>query len=164
MDEINCEGYELEIVPNKALEENKTGITIKGKEAGYLEAHKILKDFFRTRGQKYHINGIDIRIVDLPKSKLIKIEVKTKMGLSGKVNLNIYDVNGKGGATMMVQKVSGEDFSHVKTFGLKVIKFIIDGIMEGNIDEEDMQNFKLKSDQKQEIKENKKCEICEKNF
>ena len=75
------------MVPTKAPEESKTGITIKGKEVDYMESHRILKDFFRTRGQKYHINGIDLRIVDLPKNKLMKIDVRSKMGLSGKINL-----------------------------------------------------------------------------
>ena len=159
-----CEGFELEMVPNKAADQNKTGITIKGNEPDYLEAHRILKDFFRIRGQKYHINGIDVRIVDLPKNKLIKIKVKAKMGLSGKVNLNIYDVNKLGGATMMVQKVSGEKFDHVKIFGLQVIKFLIDGIIEGSIEEENMEWYKVKSDLKMELKEPKMCEICEKTF
>ena len=110
MDEIETEGYDLEIVPNKASEDNKTGITIKGNDGEYLEAHRILKNFFQTRGQKYQINGTDVRIVDLPKNKLIKVEVKLKGGMSGKVNLNIYDINARGGATIMIQKVSGGKF------------------------------------------------------
>ena len=81
MEELECEGFDLEIVPNKAAEENKTGITIKGNESEYLEAHKILKKYFRIRGQKYIINGIDIRVVDLPKNKLVKVEVKSKASL-----------------------------------------------------------------------------------
>ena len=43
-----CEGFDLEMVPIKAKEENKTGITIKGKDVQYMEAHRILKDYFRT--------------------------------------------------------------------------------------------------------------------
>ena len=104
------EGYDLEIVPNKASDENKTGITIKGSEIEYLEAHRILKNFFRVRGQKFNINGVDLRIVDLPK-KLIKVEVKSKTGLSGKVNLNIYDVNKRGQAvtTSTLRGAAGQD-------------------------------------------------------
>ena len=154
------DGYDLELVPNKESEENKTGITIKGKEDDYMEAHRILKDFFRARGQKYHINGIDIRVVDLPKNKLIKVDVKPKVGLSGKVNLNIYEVNVKGGATMMIQKVSGGGFSHVKLFGIKVIKFLLDGLISGRIEEEQMEMYKIKSEQKLNTKSEIKCETC----
>ena len=112
MDEVT-NGYELEIVPIKAAEENKTGITIKGKDVEYLEAHRILKAFFQTRGQKYLINGTEIRIVDLPKNKLIKVEVKQKGGMSGKVNLNIYEVNTRGGATIMIQNSCHARLQHV---------------------------------------------------
>ena len=141
------------MVPTKAPEESKTGITIKGKEVDYMESHRILKDFFRTRGQKYHINGIDLRIVDLPKNKLMKIDVKSKMGLSGKINLNIYEVNVKGGATMMVQKVSGGNFEYVKNFGIKVLRFLIDGIINGSIEEKSVESFKIKTELKAEVNE-----------
>ena len=166
MEELIPEGYDLEIVPNKASDENKTGITIKGSEIEYLEAHRILKNFFRVRGQKFNINGVDLRIVDLPK-KLIKVEVKSKTGLSGKVNLNIYDVNNRGGATMMIQKVSGEEFVHVKVFGMKVIKFLIDGIIKGNINEESIEKYKVKTVTINEKIGNKnivKCDICGRNL
>ena len=166
IEELMSEGYDLEVVPNKASEENKTGITIKGTEIEYLEAHKILKNFFRIRGQKYCINGVDLRIVDLPK-KLIKVEVKSKIGMSGRINLNIYDVNNRGGATMMIQKVSGEKFVHVKVFGIKVIKFLIDGIIKGNINEESMEKYKVKTvkiDDKIGDKSIVNCDSCGESF
>ena len=53
MDEASI-GYELEMVPNKSAEDKKTGITIKGKDVEYREAHRILKDFFLTRTKIYH--------------------------------------------------------------------------------------------------------------
>ena len=62
----------------------------------------------------------------------------------GKVNLKIYDVNSKGGATMMVQKVSGEDFAHVNTLGMDIIKHLIDGVIEGKIEKKDIENHKRK--------------------
>ena len=170
MDEISTDGYELEIVPIKAVEENKTGITIKGKDSEYIEAHRILKQYFQTRGQKYHINGSDIRIVDLPKNKLIKIEVKHKGGMSGKVNLNIYEVNARGGATIMVQKVSGGGFEHVKIFGLKVIKHLIDGLISGSMDEDSIEKYKIKTEkialkeERNPIDQKIKCEKCDKIF
>ena len=169
MDEASI-GYELEMVPNKSAEDKKTGITIKGKDVEYLEAHRILKDFFLTRGQKYIINGTEIRIVDLPKNKLIKVEVKNKGGMSGKVNLNIYEVNTRGGATIMIQKVSGGGFEHVKIFGLKVIKFLIDGLINGNIQEENIHNYKIKTEKtgKKEdrnfIEQKVNCGECERKF
>ena len=160
MDEISTDGYELEIVPIKASEENKTGITIKGKDVEYLEAHRVLKGFFQTRGQKYNINNTEIRIADLPKNKLIKVEVKHKGGMSGKVNLNIYEVNTRGGATIMIQKVSGGGFEHVKIFGLKVIKFLIDGLIDGSIEENDIEKYKIKEEKAGKIEIDLKINCC----
>ena len=113
-EDINSDGYDLEIVPVKALKENKTGITLKGKDGAYLEAHRILKDMTQTKGNRYIINGIEIGVLDTPKNKPINIDIKPKMGLTGKANLKIYEMNGKGGATIFISRVSGGNFSHVK--------------------------------------------------
>ena len=91
----------------------------------------------------------------------------------GKVNLKIYDVNSKGGATMMVQKVSGEDFAHVNTLGMDIIKHLIDGVIEGKIEKKDIENYKRKRSEKinrirsvNRSTENKKhlCDYCDKTF
>ena len=73
--------------------------------------------------------------------------------MSGKVNLNIYEVNNRGGATMMIQKVSGGTFDHVKIFGVKVMKFLIDGIIKGIIEEDSMEKFKIKMEETVVVKE-----------
>ena len=133
MDSIKGEGYELEFVPVKAGPDNKSGITFKGSGAGYLKAHSIIKLMTEKTGEIMVTNGMEIVVIDTPKNKPIKIEIRKKNGVSGKVNLKIYDVNGKGGATMMVQKVSGGNFAYVRTLGLDILKCLIDGVIAGKI-------------------------------
>ena len=60
MDEIICEGYDLELVPKTAIQENKTGVTIRGSESRYLEAHRMLKDMLSKKGDRFVINGVEI--------------------------------------------------------------------------------------------------------
>ena len=175
MDTIRCEVYEVEFVPVKAVPENKSGITFKGNGAGYLEAHRMIQSIARKTGEILIKNGIEMCVIDTPKNKPTKIEIKRKNGVIGKVNLKVYDVNGKGGATMMVQKVSGQDFAHVKTLGIDILKTLIDGVIEGKIQEKDIENLKRKRSQKMcrgssvnvnRSTEYKKypCEYCEKGF
>ena len=167
MEDFVCEGYELEIVPTKASIENKTGITIKGNDHEYIEANRMLKDLFQKKGEKFLINGISISINDVPKNKPINVEVKSKLGLSGRVNLKIYELNKKGGATIMIQKVSGGDFAHVKTLAIKVIKFLLDGIIDGSIEGDSFDKYRkkvVKADNKPSQEKNNKCQICDKLF
>ena len=133
MDDLDCEGYTLEMTPINASLENKTGITFKGDDGQYLDAHKMLKTMTQKKGEKWSINGIEISILDVPKNKTIKVEIKPKIGLSGKANLKIYEVNKSGGATIMVTKPSKGEFMYTKVLGLKVIKYLFDGMISGNI-------------------------------
>ena len=71
MDEIQCDGYDLELVPQTAKDDKKTGVTIKGSDSGYLEAHKLLKEMTKKKGDRFLINGIEIKISDTPKNKPI---------------------------------------------------------------------------------------------
>ena len=89
MEEYDCEGYELELVPKTAPSEEQTGITFKGKDKEYLEAQKMLKDFMKNKGEIFLINGIEIIISDSPKNRPMIIGVKPKDGISGKANLKI---------------------------------------------------------------------------
>ena len=95
------------------------------------------------------------------------IGVKPKDGISGKANLKFFEVNNRGGATIMTQRAKGGDNTTVKTLGIKVIKYLVDGIIDGTINEEEIQKFKIKN---QSVTENrfsvswKKCQICEKGF
>ena len=68
----------------------------------------------------------------------------------------------------MTQRAKGGDNTTVKTLGIKVIKYLVDGMIDGKIKEEDIQKFRIKN---QTVTENrissvswKKCQICEKGF
>ena len=145
MDDLTCDGYDLEMVPKKASLENKTGMTFKGSDGQYLDAQRMLKSLFHKKGEKLSINGIDISISDVPNNKPIKIEIKPKGGMSGKANLKIWGVNNRGSATIMVSKPSGADPMYSKVLGLDVVKHLIDGIISGSIKEEDFEKFKRKN-------------------
>ena len=163
MEEIECEGYDLELVPTAAMKDKKTVVTIKGSESGYLEAHRILKEMLNKKGDRFLINGVEIGLSDIPKNKPIIVEVKPKSGLSGRVNLTIFEVNNRGGATIMVSKIRGGDPQHARILGLEVIKYFLDGIIEGWLKEEEILKFKLKTPRIERKKTNK-CEKCEKTF
>ena len=45
----------------------------------------------------------------------------------------------------MVSKVKGGESNHAKILGLKVVKFILDEVIEGHLKEEDFKQFKLKN-------------------
>ena len=173
MDDFECDGYEMEVVPVKVVLEKKSGITFKGSGEGYLEAHRIIKLMTGTKGDRFLKNGVEMTILDTPKNKPIKVEIKLKNGISGKANLKIFEINRNGGATMMVQKVSGGDFLHVKTLGLKVLKHIIDGVIDGKITEKDVDSCKRKVSRRAELGKTKSlnreckshlCQSCEKTF
>ena len=144
MEEIKVEGYDLKMVPETANDDMKTGVTFKGSEAGYLEGHKILKEITKRKGDRFLFNGIEITVCDVPKNKPINIEVKPKAGLSGKSNLTIFERNKGGGAPIMVAKVKGGNSNHAIILGTKVIKFILDEVIEGNIKEENITQYRIK--------------------
>ena len=164
MDEIQCEGYNLELVPQTAADDKKTCVTIKGSESGYLEAHKLLKEMTKKKGDRFLINGIEIGISDTPKNKPINVEVKPRAGMSGKVNLTIFDVNNRGGATIMVSKIRGGDPRHARILGIEVVKYFLDGVIEGTIKENDVAKYKMKNPKVLERQTKIVCEQCEKGF
>ena len=96
---------------------------------------------------KYWVNEREVEIINRPngKTKPIKVNVKPLKGLAGKVNLKFYDVNSKGSATIMVSKVSDGTTLHVKSLAFKIIKFLIDGIIDGEILEEDLMTYRKDS-------------------
>ena len=58
MEELVCEGFDLEVVPNKASEENKTGITIKGNEVEFYikklnEVRSVTESEFAKRDDEW---------------------------------------------------------------------------------------------------------------
>ena len=153
--------YEWCLTPNNASDENKSGVTFKGKDTEYINAHSKILDLFKKRGERFYLNGIELSIADKQKNKPINIEIKSKKGFTGKVNLKIYEKNNRGGATMMITKPSGGDLSHAKILAFDVIKYLLDNIISGNITDEHMAGFKLKTSPKET---QNKCLICDKIF
>ena len=167
-DDLNCEGYDLKLVPETANDDMKTGVTFKGNDPGYFEGHRVLKEITKKKGERFLINGVEIGISDTPKNKPINVEVKPKNGLSGKANLTIFEKNNRGGATIMISKVKGGESNHAKILGIKVIKYLLDGVIEGKIKEEDILQFKMKNTKVVEKKsvsiKKTKCLRCDKVF
>ena len=153
--------YEWSLTPQNASEENKTGVSFKGRDIEYINAHGKIVELFKKKGEKFALNGIELSIADKQKNKPINIEIKSKKGFTGKVNLKIYDVNNRGGATMLITKPSGGEMAHVKLLAFDVIKFLLDNIISGNITDEHMAGYKVKVVEA-EIKN--KCVVCEKVF
>ena len=90
------------------------------------------------------INGVEIGILDTQKNKPVMMEVKPAKGLSGKANLNMFGVNNRGFATIMITKPRGIGFEYSKTLAIKVIKFLLDRLIDGNLSDTDIANFKKK--------------------
>ena len=153
--------YEWSWTPKNASEENKTGVSFKGKDTEYINAHGKIVELFKKKGEKFVINGTELSIADKQKNKPINIEIKSKKGFSGKANLKIYDVNNRGGATMLITTPSGGDLSYAKILALDVIKYLLDNIISGSIMDGHMAAFKVKSESKDV---NNKCSICDKVF
>ena len=168
MEDIACQGYDLNLVPETATNDMKTGVTIKGRDTGYFDGHRLLKTIRKKKGERFLINGVEIRISDTPKNKPINVEVKPKGGLSGKANLIIFDKNNRGGATTMVSKVKGGESKHAIILGTNVIKFILDQVIEGRITDENIGQYKIRNDKmvgnSNQQSKRSKCQICEKDF
>ena len=98
------ENYEWLMTPKNAAKDSKTGVTFRGSDAEYLNAHKVLVEMIKKKGDIYVINGIEISIADTQNNKPVSLEVKPKGGLTGKANLKVYGINKRGGATIMVTK------------------------------------------------------------
>ena len=94
-------------------------------------------------------------------NKPIKLEVKPLKGLIGRTNIKMYDVNKNGTATMMISKVSGGELVHVKTLAFKVIKYLLDGIIDGVLNNRDLEMMKEDSCDKQQPLN---CDVCYKSF
>ena len=155
------EFYEWIMIPHAYTEENKTGVTFKGDSEEYVEATKRIFKMLNKKGLKYCVNERELRVLDNATGKPIKVEVKPPKGPSGKVNVKIYNVNGQGNATMMINKMSGADLSHVKAVAFKVIKYLLDGMIDGEITDSDIDNMKCGKKLDQEMKKTDlTCNIC----
>ena len=63
--------------------------------------------------------------------------IKSKTGPTGKANLKVYDKNRRGGWTIMVTKVRGGDLVNVKNLAFKVVKYLLDNIIAGELSIDD---------------------------
>ena len=161
-DNENSEYYDLVMIPHCSSEEKKNGITFKGDTAEYLRARDIIFDFFNKKGRKLTVNNRNLQILDIVKYQF-KIEVKPPKGQTGKINIKIYPANKSGIATFMITKTKDSELVHVKTLAFKVIKYLIDGIIDGVINENDVNSFKSGEDEGLE-KRKLICQFCSKDF
>ena len=56
----------------------------------------------------------------------------------------------------MISKVSGGTINHVKALAFKIIKYLIDGIIDSQIGEEDFKSFKMYNNN-EENSDNRLC-------
>ena len=159
------EYYDFVLTPMNAPEENKSGITFKGRDDEYKKAHQVIMDLTGNKGDRFVINGVEISIADAAYNKPMSIAVKPKNGLTGKANLKIYAINKAGFGTFMVTKPSGGDMIQVRSLAFHVVKYLLDGIISGDIDEEDIEKMRKKVVTKPgKKKTDHKCDLCEDSF
>ena len=151
------DNYDITMFPKNVSDAEKSGITIKGNNEEYINAHKSIKDIFRKKGERFFINNNEVCVTDVPTNKPICVEVKTKNSLSGKANLKIYDKNAKGVGTIMITKPSGSELIHAKNLAFKVIKFLLDGLISNDISQEYIDQMKRKP---LKDKHRIKCDCC----
>ena len=155
--------YDWMLVPKCYSEENKTGVSFTGGSTEYLNAHEMICKLLNKKGAKLSVNDRVIRVLDNAKNKAIKVEVKPLKGSTGKVNLKIYGLNNRGSATMIVSKTKESELLHVKTLAFKIIKYLLDGIIDGEIKASDLESFKVEENGIHK-EESLTCNICEKTF
>ena len=142
--EEETEYYDWTMIPHCGREENKNGVTFKGDSQEYLEARDKIFDLFNKKGRKLTINNRKLRVVDNAENKpfkQFKIEVTPPKGLSGKVNMKIYGANKAGIATFMITKTKDSQLIHVKTLAFRVIRYLLDGIIDGVIKGDDFDDY-----------------------
>ena len=157
------EYYVWDMIPVTYPDDKKTGVSFKGDRVEYIEAHGMLTKMMDKKGSKFLVNGREFQILDNAKNKPIKVEIKPLKGPTGKANLKIYNVNKNGYATIMVQKVSDGTLDHVKALAFKVVKYLLDGFLDGEITTVDIEGFRRDSCDN-ESPEILKCKICGKCF
>ena len=155
--------YDWVMIPITYTDEHKNGVTFKGESGEFIDAHQRVFKMLNIKGIRYKVNEREIRILDNPKSKPIKVEVTPLKGPSGTVNVNIYNKNGKGFATIMITKLRNSEMIHVKVLAFKVIKYLIDGILDGEISESDIEKMKQEPG-KYDDNSDLVCQICAKVF
>ena len=156
--------YECILTPKNAPTESKNGITLNGSNDQYVEAHLELLKLFKVKGDHYMINKTEIAILDAPENKPVIVEVKPKIGMSGKVHVKIYGINKNGGATIRISKPKGSGFEYTKILTFKVIRYLLDGMISGEVNHDDIEKMKIKKQSVPKKIAVSKCEICAKTF
>ena len=164
IEEEECEQsdyYDFVLTPFTAPENEKNGVTFRGSDNEYFKSHNLLRELIKTKGDRFLINGVDISIADAPYNKPATISIKTKNGTTGKANIKIYSKNKRGSATIMVTKVKGGSTEDVSNLAFKVVKFLLDNMISGEIEWEDIMKMKKPSEKVGKRKKQKKCEECQ---
>ena len=144
MENESSDYYDCILTPKNASDENKNGITINGSNDQYIEAHLKLLEVLNVKGDRYIINNIEVGILDTPEKKPVVVDVKSKNGMSGKVHVKIYGINKNGGATIRISKPKGSGFEYTKMLTFKVIRYLLDGMISGDINPDDIEKLKIK--------------------
>ena len=158
------EFYDWTLVPKMYPPEKKTGVTFKGDTEEYIAAHTLIFDMFNQKGAQYLVNGVEIRILDNAENKPIKVDVKHGKGQSGKVNNKMYKVNKLGFATMMISKTSDSKMNHVKILSFNVCRYLLGGIIDGEINKKDIENMKIEPKSSRMQLNSLYCDFCAKEF
>ena len=163
-EEGNDEFYDWTLVPKMYPPEKRTEVTFKGDTEEYFAAHTKIWKMFDIKGAQYLVNGVELRILDNAKNKPIKVEVKSKKGQSGKVNMKMYNVSKFGYLTMIISKTSDSNMVHVKTLSFKVCRYLLGGIIDEEIADKDIENMKLELKGGKVQFDNLFCSVCAKKF
>ena len=151
--------YDVVETPGNASKENKNGVTFKGSDNEYFKAQAFLIEMTKKKGDRFQINGVEIYIADNPNNKPVTIGIKPKNGISGKANLKIYSKNRRGSATIMVTKVKGGNTEDVKNLAFRIVKYILDNVISGQITIMNMEKMRVKKSKSIE-----KCRMGGKDF
>ena len=84
--------------------------------------------------------------------------------MSGKVNIRCFDRNNQGGSKIRIQKAKGDDLGLLMILGIKLIRYVLEGLIEGRIKELEVHKFTVKNPKITELGSKIKCEVCDKNF
>ena len=154
---IQSDYYDVVLTPITATEENKNGVTFRGSDNEYFEAHRVIGELTKNKGDKLLIKGVEISIADAPLNKPATITIKTKNGITGKANIKFYSKNKRGTASILVTKVRGGTVRDVSNLAFKVVKPLLDDLISGEIEWDDIIQMRIKKDK------NKKKKPCEKS-
>ena len=163
----------MEAFENEHINEEHTGITMKGKGLEFQDTCIALKNQM-VKGRIFRDNKRRLlTILEAPKGTApIDVEVTTlskkPTEKRGKAKLMLHKPNRKKGATIQAGLYTGSSFVFVKVLMEKFVTPFIDSLI-SEPDEDPMAQYRVKPQEKTNGKENmaikeKKCDDCEKTF